>query len=123
MANLLRKIESIAYQPETSTMQQRLIPLKNEIIDNIEELSKEVNYLKEKVKILTSFPNDKEELSDIMFKLRDLRNSMDSRKQKWDLLMPGMDTSIKLETLKALEMLKSTTENLEMSLAETMTNF
>jgi prefoldin subunit 5 len=113
MANLLRKIEPIAYQTESPAILKRSA-LKSEIIDNIEELSKEINYLKDKVKILVSAPTaDHAELTDTIFKLRDLRDGVIYRKQYWEELISSMDVMVKVETEKAMDMLKSMTEKLE----------
>ena len=113
MANILRRIEGVVYEPEISMKQMYGTPIKNEIIDNIEELSKEVNYLKDKVKILVISENDPEEVTDTIFKLRDLQESMEGRKQHWEKLISHMDITIRQETLKAMDMLKSTTGKLE----------
>ncbi|HVV68877.1 MAG TPA: hypothetical protein VHE99_07600 [Gammaproteobacteria bacterium] len=113
MANILKNIEGVVYEPETSLNPMKINPLKNEIIDNIEELSKEINYLKDKVKILVTSKSDPEEVSDIIFKLRDLKESIKNRKQHWEEFISHLDVTLRQETLKAMDMLTSTTKNLE----------
>ena len=119
MSNLLRRIEEIPDHP-TSFIGLKATQLKSEIIDDIERLAEEMNYLKDKVKVLVSSPRDQDEMTDTLFKLRDLTVSMNSRKQNWESLISHADVGIKAEMDKVMAMLLSSAEKLEGILKEAL---
>ncbi len=121
MADLLKKIEDIPYHPGNFMGKLRAAELKGEVLNDIEELAKEVNYRKDQIKILLSSALDEEELKDTLFKLNDLKVGMESRKQHWGSLVPHADAAIKLEIDKVMDMLISTTTQLEEILEEALT--
>lgn len=87
-----------------------------EIKENIEGLSQELHYLRDKVDWLILYENRPDELRDAVFKLQDIYHSLEYKKRSWASLLKKIDLDFTPQPSTTLDMLKSNAAHLHQRL-------